>query len=156
MEFPEFWSTIEKAFSIDPNGINDIKSVLTLLKYTTVQSVQKFTNIKEIKLLEGEFLSRRSEFEKELPALGKFTFGSGAVHIIQDIALKVKKKFVNECCVVDVANIKAKVLADGLQVILSKFSCSICNDETCDLVEYLKINSPSIYLLFTKIVSTTK
>lgn len=117
MEFPEFWSTIEKSFSIDSNGIHDIKQILTLLKYTTLQSVQKFVSSKEIELLEGEFLSRREEFEKEFPGLGKFTFGSGAVHILQDIALKVKKRFVNECCVIDLDDVKAKVLTDGIKVI---------------------------------------
>lgn len=115
-EFPEFWPIIERALFIDPNGIKEIKLLLTSLNYTTIQSVTKFASPKEIKLIELEFLNRKTQLVKDYPALENFTFGSGVSHILQDIALKVKRKFVNERTDADIERILVKVLSDGEKV----------------------------------------
>lgn len=63
LEIPDFWKIIENTLSIEPEGIRDIKVILTLLKYTTVQSITKFTKPKEIQHLELEFMSRRHDWK---------------------------------------------------------------------------------------------
>lgn len=65
IQIPEFWKTIETKLSIDPNGIKAIKEILSLLNYTTIQSIAKFTKAKEIQLIELEFLSRKKEFSEK-------------------------------------------------------------------------------------------
>lgn len=116
IEIPQFWKIIENSLMIDPVGIKEIKEILTYFKYTTIQSVTKFKNQKEIRLIELEFLNRQEELVKNLPHLANFSFGSGISHILQDIALKVKK-FVNERTTdADITQISEKVLADGKKV----------------------------------------
>lgn len=115
---PQFWQTIENSLLIQPEGIRDIKLILTLLNYTTIQSIAKFTKLKEIKLIELEFLSRREEFSQVFPHLASFSFGSGASHILQDIASKTKKMFVIERNDIDFDQILQKVLADGKKVFI--------------------------------------
>lgn len=119
LEIPEFWTIIEHTFSIEPEGIRDIKVILTLLKYTTVQSITKFTKQKEIQLLELEFVSRRHDWVQKFPRLANFSFGSGLIHILQDIAMKVKKKFINQQVEADFDRISENVLADGRKVFFS-------------------------------------
>lgn len=122
IQIPRFWDTIEKLLHIDPTGIQEIKEILTLLNYTTIQSIVKFNKPTEIKLIELEFLNRKREFGEKYEHLKDFTFGSGVHSILVDIASKVKKHFVgNESENVDVAKISEKVLNDGKQVVSIDF-----------------------------------
>lgn len=116
----EFWELIEKRLSINSNGIKEIKEILSLLNYTTIQSITKFTKPKEIRLIELEFISRQKEFGAKYPHLASFTFGSGTATILQDIATKVKNSFVNVSTSsdidIDIERISEKVLNDGKKV----------------------------------------
>lgn len=118
IRIPDFWETIENHLSIDSNGIKEIKEILSLLNYTTIQSITKFVNPKEIKLIELEFIRRQKEFSEKYSHLSEFTFGSGTSSILRDIAIKVKKKFVNghENSDIDIDEISKKILADGKKV----------------------------------------
>lgn len=133
MNIPEFWKSIETHLSIQPEGIQFIKEILSLLNYTTIQSLTKFTNPKEIKLVELEFMSRRKEFGEKFPHLSEFSFGSGTVSILQDIAGQVKKKFVHiGCDNIDCESILKKVLSDGQKVIFLAFFVEILHVFICD------------------------
>lgn len=84
--------------NLDPKGIENIKIVLTLLDYTTIQSISKFSQKKPIGLLELEF----SKFKKsnpdrvnQFPGLADLHFGSGFIEIIHDIAIKTKAHFMS-------------------------------------------------------------
>lgn len=117
IKIPEFWKSIEKKLSIDSDGIKLIKDVLSLLNYTTIQSITKFTKPKEIKLIELEFMNRKKEFIEQHPHLKDFTFGSGTVTILHDIATQIKKKFSNgERDDIDYEEISQRVLSDGQKV----------------------------------------
>lgn len=128
IQVPKFWDTIEKLLHIDPRGIQEIKEILTLLNYTTIQSIVKFVKPKEIKLIELEFLNRKQEFGEKYGHLKEFTFGSGVHSILVDIASKVKKHFVQDDSEnVDLARISEKVLNDGKQVALIDFLYDLKN-----------------------------
>lgn len=93
---PEFWKLIEKNLSIDANGIQNIKEVLTLLDYTTIQSISKLSQKKEIALIELEFKNLKNSkpnFATLYPHLFKLEFGSGFQTILSDIAGKVKRRY---------------------------------------------------------------
>lgn len=122
INIPEFWKLIEKNLSIEPEGIKSIKDVLSLLNYTTIQSITKFSKTKEIKLIELEFMNRKNELGEKHPHLKEFTFGSGVVSILQDIAIQVKKKFLNGVRDdIDCEEISQKVLSDGQKVLSCLF-----------------------------------
>lgn len=116
IQVPEFWKLIETKLSLDPNGIKAIKDILSLLNYTTIQSISKFTKQKEIQLIELEFLSRKKEFGEKYPHLANFSFGSGTTSILKDIATKVKNNFVNVSSDANFDEISDKILTDGKKV----------------------------------------
>lgn len=65
-----------------------------MLDYTTIQSVTKFSQKKQIHLLELEFTKYKlSNHEKmqNFPNLVTLQFGSGFTEILWDIANKIKK-----------------------------------------------------------------
>lgn len=96
MDFPAFWTQIELNLGLDPNGINTIKQLLTLLEYTTIQSVSKLTNKTAIEPLEMEFFKLKKsdpDLMHKYPCLQSLKFGSGFITILTDIATKVKKRF---------------------------------------------------------------
>lgn len=90
IKIPQFWQSIEKSLSLDVEGISEIKDVLTLLKYTTAESIVKFEKRSEIKAIELEFLHQKSEIIQKYPQLQNFTFASGVYSILGDIASKLK------------------------------------------------------------------
>lgn len=93
---PEFWKFIESNLNIDSAGIKNIKEVLTLLDYTTIQSIGKLSQKKEIGLIELEFTKMKTlspDFSTRYPHLADLKFGSGFQTILTDIANKVKRKF---------------------------------------------------------------
>lgn len=52
LQIPEFRKLVEKNLSLDPDAIKNIKQVLTLLEYTTIQSVSKLSKRREMPALE--------------------------------------------------------------------------------------------------------
>lgn len=136
--FPEFWKTIEKSFTLDPVGIKEIKEILTLLKYTTAESLTKFTKHDQIKLIELEFLSRKTEFETNHPHLNNFTFASGFYTNLASIAMKIKNKYVRDL-EINSETILEKVLADGQKVCyILRIFYNICS-AICKLMCYFTI-----------------
>lgn len=123
IHIPNFWEAIEKRFSIDPNGIKEIKEILSILNYKTIQSIKKFSKPSEIKLIELEFIGRQKEFGEKYPHLMNFTFGSGTTAILQDIAIKIKNNFADATQDINFDRIYEKVLTDGKKV--SIFGASI-------------------------------
>lgn len=143
IQIPKFWEVIEKSLVIDPSGIKEIKEILTLLKYTTIQSIMKFTKPKEVKLIELEFLNRKRDFEEKYAHLKDFTFGSGIYSILIDIATKIKKNFVQDNLEnIDQDSILEKVLQDGKQVTINNFHRVIWNEYfqfICLILDYTRI-----------------
>lgn len=95
-KYPKFWEQVEVCLNLETNGIQNIKQVLTLLDYTTIQSVSKFSQKKQIHLLELEFAKYKksnSDQMKEFPNLMNLQFGSGFTEILSDIATKIKTHF---------------------------------------------------------------
>lgn len=95
--FPEFWKQVEQNLDLDPNGIQSIKELLTLLEYKTIQSITKFAENGEIELLEREFIHFKESNPSLLanyPNLSKLKFCSGFFSTLTDIAKKIKKRFI--------------------------------------------------------------
>lgn len=93
---PEFWEFIETNLNLEPKGIQTIKEVLTLLDYTTIQSVSKLSQKKEIALIELEFKKLKEsnpDFALQYPNLSELKFGSGFKTILGDIANKIKRRY---------------------------------------------------------------
>lgn len=116
IKIPKFWEFLENSHLIESDGMQEIKEVLTILKYTTLQSISKFSNPKEIKIIELEFTKQRNELIAKYPHLNDFMFGSGVYSILQDVALKIKKNHFQEHDV-DLSIIAGKVLEDGKKVL---------------------------------------
>lgn len=112
---PEFWKFIESNLNIDSEGIKNIKEVLTLLDYTTIQSIGKLSQKKEIGLIELEFTKIKNsspQFSTRYPHLADLKFGSGFHTILTDIANKVKRKF----SIIDYDAVSLKVYRAILEV----------------------------------------
>lgn len=116
IEIPQFWESVEKSLSMNPDEIKEIKEILTIFKYTTVDSIIKFAKHKEINFIELEFLSRKQELTEMYPHLREFTFASGFYSTLKDIALKIKKHYVQEHTDVDLNRILEKVVTEAKKV----------------------------------------
>lgn len=95
--FPEFWNQIETNLDLDPNGIRNIKELLTLLEYKTIQSVTKLADKKQVFLLEREFThfkNSNASLVADYPNLLNLKFCSGFISTLMDIAKKIKKRFI--------------------------------------------------------------
>lgn len=116
IKYPKFWESIEKSLSLDVEGISEIKDILTILKYTTAESIVKFEKAKGIQCIELEFYNKRSEIVQKYPHLENFTFASGIYSILKDIASKHKNTYNKEHENVDIDQIVEKVLDDVKKV----------------------------------------
>lgn len=88
-QYPEFWKTIEINLAIEPTAIENIKTVLTLLGYTTMQSVVKLVDKKQIRLLELELINLKKmdpNLLEKYPHLENINFGSGLLSTLTNIA----------------------------------------------------------------------
>lgn len=114
-QYPEFWKTIEINLAIDPTAIENIKAVLTLLGYTTMQSVVKLVDKKQIRLLELELINLKKmdpTLLQKYPLLENINFGSGLLSTLTNIASNVKKSFAG----IDLDLCSTKVLNDMKEV----------------------------------------
>lgn len=118
-QIPEFWKLIEKNLSLDPDGIKNVKQVLTLLEYTTIQSVSKLAKRSEIPALELEFQRFKQlnpDVVKKYPNLANLKFSSGFQNILIDIATKVKRCYAT----INIDAVSDKVLS-GIKVVRHSF-----------------------------------
>lgn len=110
LEIPEFWKLIEKNLDLDPGGIKNLKEVLTLLGYTTIQSVSKLAKRSDMPALELEFHNFKQlnpNVLQKYPNLVNLTFTSGFKNILVDIASKVRRRFGT----IDIEAVSDKVLS---------------------------------------------
>lgn len=114
-QFPEFWESIEKSLSINPKDIETIKEILTILQYTSVESIIKFAKKSEIHVIENEFSNRKSELVAKYPHLKNFAFHSGFYSSLNIIATKVKRSYAHENNI-DLDKTVEKVLEDAKKV----------------------------------------
>lgn len=121
LRIPEFWKLIEKNLSLDPDGIKNVKQVLTLLEYTTIQSVSKLDKRSEMPALELEFQKFKQlnpDVIKKYPNLANLKFSSGFQSILIDIATKVKRFFAT----INIDAVSDKVLSGIKEVEYSFFN----------------------------------
>lgn len=105
---PEFWKQIESNLGLDPKGIQTIKELLTLLEYTTIQSITKLDDRKKILQLEKEFIQFKKsnpDLVENYPNLSNLMFCSGFASSLVDIAKKVKSRFIG----LDPVNIESTI-----------------------------------------------
>ncbi|XP_055325645.1 protein claret segregational-like [Sitodiplosis mosellana] len=124
IQIPQFWELIEKSLSINPEGIQEIKEILTVFKYTTIESIVKFVKRKEISMIELEFLNRKTELIEKYPHLQNFTFASGVYSILSDIALKIKKNYVQERNDIDLEQVLEKVVTDARKKVIEQYTAT--------------------------------
>lgn len=115
IQFPKFWDSIEKSLVINPKDIETIKEILTILQYTSIESIMKFTKKSEIQVIEIEFSNRKTELVAKYPHLKDFAFHSGFYTNLNIIASKVKKSYIHENNI-DSDQIVDKVLEDAKEV----------------------------------------
>lgn len=113
IKIPQFWESIEKSHLLDVDGISEIKEILTILKYTTADSIVQFEKRKAIQAIELEFCNKKSEIVQKYPHLGNFCFASGVYSILASIASKIKKTEYQD---IDTNQIVEKVFNDVKQV----------------------------------------
>lgn len=113
---PDFWKIIEQRSSICPEDIVNLKQILTLLGFTTVQSIAKLSTKTEMEKVELEFfkLKESEGFKVKYPNLLDEKFGIGMKTNIYIIANQIKKILFTES--VNYESILEAVLADCKKV----------------------------------------
>lgn len=93
MDFPQFWKAIEERSNIDATDILNLKQILTILGFKTMESISKLTTKSEIEKVELEFfkLKETNRFDEKYPNLQEEKFGVGMKTIINSIANQIKK-----------------------------------------------------------------
>lgn len=131
MDFPQFWKTIEERLNIDAADIFNLKQILTVLGFKTMESISKLTSKSEIEKVELEFfkLKETNRFDEKYPNLQEDKFGVGMKTIINSIASHIKKGLFMEN--VDVNLILNTVLDDCQQVSFSKFQYPFFRNSEC-------------------------
>lgn len=79
--------------NIEPADILNLKQILTLLGYNTLQCLCKLNSKSEIETIELEFfkLKERSNFATDFPNLVLEKFGPGTKMILADVVTQVKR-----------------------------------------------------------------
>lgn len=93
MEFPQFWMDVEERSNIAPNDILNLKQILTILGFKTMESISKLSSKSEMDKVELEFfkLKETNRFDEKYPNLQEEKFGVGMKVIINSIANQIKK-----------------------------------------------------------------
>lgn len=87
--YPQFWNEILKRLGLDSfEGIENIRSVLTFMGYTTAQSISKLNKQKELSsfLIEVGKLSTNAHFSAKFPDLQYWRLEHGSIGVLKDIA----------------------------------------------------------------------
>lgn len=121
MEFPGFWKTIEERSKINSTDIFNLKQILTMLGFTTVDSISKLSSKSEMEKVELEFfkLKGTNQFIEKYPNLQEEKFGLGMKVILNGIAKQIKKGLFMED--VDVDAILNSIFDDCKKVSFSEF-----------------------------------
>lgn len=95
MDFPQFWQVIEDRSNISSVDIANIKKFLTLLGFTTMESVAKLSSKSEMQKIEFEFfkLKESAGFHDSHPELSNENFASGTQTVLNNIAKRIKKGY---------------------------------------------------------------
>lgn len=94
MNFPEFWKTIEERMNYAPSDIVNVKQILTIFGFTTLQNISILSQKKKMDALELEFhkMKESGQFAAKKNLLDeKFSLGTKA--IINSIANASKSGF---------------------------------------------------------------
>lgn len=59
MKFPEFWQTIEERMNYNPSDISNVKKILTICGFTTIQNISILSQTKKLEALELEFFKMK-------------------------------------------------------------------------------------------------
>lgn len=117
--FQEFWSEVESDLKLQSDEILDIKVILTILGYTTKDSIRSIKTKKGISMLEDEYVKRKNTtnlFEKfygQYPSIQAIDcFPSGTVTILLHIITHLNRKVAQE----DAETNKNKILTLGQKV----------------------------------------
>lgn len=97
MDFPEFWKIIEQRMNYAPPDILNVKQILTICGFTTLQNISVLSQKKKIEELELEFrkMKEGGQFSTEKNLLNE-KFALGTKSIINSIANLAKKGFFSE------------------------------------------------------------
>lgn len=96
-KFPEFWSIIEERMNYKPPDIFNVKQILTILGFTTLQSISSLSNRTKMETLELEFFKLKETGQistKKHLMDEKFAMGTKA--IINAISNQIKRGFFSE------------------------------------------------------------
>lgn len=93
MEFPQFWKIVEERSNIAPNDILNLKQILSILGFKTMESISKLSSKSEMDKVELEFfkLKETNRFDEKYPNLQEEKFGVGMKAIINSIANQIKR-----------------------------------------------------------------
>lgn len=94
MNFPEFWKTIEERMNYDPSDIVNVKQILTIFGFTTLQNISILSQKKNMDALELEFhkMKETGKFAAKKNLLDE-TFSLGTKAIITSVANASKSGF---------------------------------------------------------------
>lgn len=82
MNFPDFWSKIEERMNYSPSDILNVKQILTICGFTTLQNIAMLSQKKKMDELEIEFrkMKESGQFATEKNLLDeKFALGTKAI-----------------------------------------------------------------------------
>lgn len=87
------WQQIRNKSGINDEGTESLQAILTVLGYTTLESIAHLTRKNEIIKLELEFEKCRSnrDFISNYPDFCKFVFGPGTIDVLAQIAKTANK-----------------------------------------------------------------
>lgn len=115
IHIPQFWAKVDTIFGTTAPDIQGIKEILTVLQYTTAESIIKFSKQSEVRTIELEFTNKKTELVAKYPQLNEFSFHSGFYSNLSLIATKIKNHYIRELDI-NLETTTNKVLEDGKKV----------------------------------------
>lgn len=94
MDFPLFWQTVEERMNYNASDILNVKQILTILGFTTLQSISSLSNKSKMDALELEFFKLKETGQiASRKNLMDEKFAMGTKAIINAISNQTKRGF---------------------------------------------------------------
>lgn len=119
---PKFWKDIFHAMQIEKcTEMESIQDLLTSLGYISLKSIVEIgkKNTLEIEI-EFNKISSKPEISLKYPSLTGFIFGSGTHFVLKEIIQAAKTCFIKQSVIVDVENVRRKLLSEIRKKVIIK------------------------------------